>query len=92
MQDSLDYAIALIAKRFGDDATIQEVAQEASAQLHNPWTKSGRWCLSHKRDRAAFEGDMWSASASARDGVKKKEGACSHTGVSSSNSPLLSTN
>ena len=60
--NSLDDAIALIAKRFGDDATIQDVAQEASAELHNPWTKSGHWCLSHKRDRAAFEGDMWSAS------------------------------
>ena len=50
--DRLDYAIALIAKRF---PALQDAAQDASARLHNPWTAAGRWSTAHKRDRAAFE-------------------------------------
>ena len=33
-------------------------AQEASAKLHDPRTRSERWSTAHKRDRRAFENEM----------------------------------
>ena len=57
LMNSVDYSIALIARRFGDDATILEAAQEASAKFHSPWTMTGQWSAPHKRSRASYEHD-----------------------------------
>jgi hypothetical protein len=56
--DSVDYSIALIVKRFDEDASILEAAQEASAKFHAPWSTTGRMLAPHKRSRASFENDF----------------------------------
>ena len=57
--DVIDYAVALISRRFSTDATVQDAAADVSASLHNPLTKTGRPSAVGKRNRASYEAEFF---------------------------------
>ena len=57
--DVIDYAVALISRRFSTDATVQDAAADVSASLHNPLTKTGRHSVVGKRNRASYGAEFF---------------------------------